>query len=60
MAQATGMVMAAFGEYPAQAVSRLRAAAFGQGRLITAVAADVVTGRRSVFLGDHPRPTRRG
>ena len=48
--QATGMVMAALGVPAADAVSRLRAAAFLQGRLITAVATDVVTGRLSATL----------
>ena len=50
VAQATGMVMAALGVPAVDAVSRLRAAAFLQGRLLTAVAADVVTHRRPATL----------
>jgi len=44
-AQATGMVMGALGLSAADAASRLRAAAFVQGQLITAVAGDILTGR---------------
>ena len=58
VAQATGMVMAALGVPAAEAVSRLRGAAFGQGRLITAVAADLITGRLPATLEDRPRPAR--
>jgi len=42
--QATGMTMAALELSAASALSRLRAAAFVQGRLVTDVAADVVAG----------------
>ena len=41
VAQATGMVMAALELSPADAVSRLRATAFLQGRLLTEIADDV-------------------
>lgn len=58
VAQATGMVMASLGISPEEALSRLRGAAFGQGRLITAVAADLITGRVPADLGD-PRPVPR-
>lgn len=60
VAQATGMVMAALGVSAEEALSRLRGAAFGQGRLITALAADLITRRLPADLGDHPltRPHR--
>jgi len=45
VAQATGMIMAALTLTSDDAVSRLRASAFQQGRLITEVAADITTGR---------------
>ncbi len=50
VAQATGMVMAALGLPVADAVSRLRGAAFTRGRLITAVAADITAGRLPATL----------
>ncbi len=50
VAQATGMVMAALDVSSADAVSRLRATAFGQGRAITDVADDVRTHHLSATL----------
>lgn len=50
VAQATGMVMAALDVSAADAVSRLRATAFAEGRPITAVAEDVLTHQLSPIL----------
>lgn len=50
VAQATGMVMAALGLSPPDAVDRLRGTAFVQGRLITDVAADVTASRLPATL----------
>lgn len=50
LAQATGMVLAALGLSAPDALSRLRATAFTQGRLVTEVAGDVVAGRLAASL----------
>lgn len=49
--QATGMVLAQLGIGPTDALARLRAHAFGEGRLLVDVARDVVE-RRLVFVED--------
>lgn len=50
--QAQGMVMADLGVDLAEALSRLRAAAFAEGRSLNDLAADVVAGRRRLTTRD--------
>ena len=54
--QATGMVLAALEVTPADALRRLRAAAFLDGRLVTDIAHDIVDGRIPASLEWELRP----